>query len=129
MLPATTTWFESYLNDKSFRVSVQGDTARSFNCGVPQGSVLGPILFLLYTSPIGDILRSYEIDFHLIKIVIQTAVVSNIVMLIILNDVISIYSWGLRHLEQAEAKDVTKDDVEPPTSPKRYVMPRWLNKT
>ena len=28
-------------------------------------SVLGPILFMLYTSPIGDIVRSYDINFHL----------------------------------------------------------------
>ena len=60
-------WFESYLSDRSFQVSVQGgvSTSRSFQCGVPQGSILGPILFLMYTSPIGDILREHCIDFHL----------------------------------------------------------------
>ena len=60
-------WFESYLSDRSFQVSVQGgiSTSRSFQCGVPQGSILGPILFLMYTSPIGDILREHCINFHL----------------------------------------------------------------
>ena len=60
-------WFESYLTDRRFRVSVQGgiSTTRYSHCGVTQGSVLGPILFLLYTSPIGDIVRSYGIDFYL----------------------------------------------------------------
>jgi hypothetical protein len=36
-----------------------------FNVVYLSSSVLGPILFLLYTSPIGDIVRGYDINFHL----------------------------------------------------------------
>ena len=60
-------WFESYLEDRKQFVYIDDSksTPRNLNCGVPQGSVLGPLLYLLYTSPIGDILGKYNIPFHL----------------------------------------------------------------
>ena len=38
--------------------------SREPKCGVPQGSVFGPIVYLLYTAPLADILRFHYMEFH-----------------------------------------------------------------
>ena len=51
-------WFESYLVNRTQSVYINGNQSseETLKCGVPQGSVLGPILFNIYTLPLGDIL-------------------------------------------------------------------------
>ena len=58
-------WFESYLTDRHFTVEASGHKSSTFplSCGVPQGSVLGPILFIMYTTPVTPV--SKRIDFKL----------------------------------------------------------------
>ena len=58
--------FKSYLDNSKQVVNVKGATScsKDLRCGVPQGSVLGPILYVLYTSPLGDIVRSHGLSCH-----------------------------------------------------------------
>ena len=60
-------WFKSYLSDRSQSVIIENTTSdpRQLCFGVPQGSVLGPILYTLYTSPLGSIIRNHNINFHM----------------------------------------------------------------
>ena len=64
-------WFKSYVRGRSQRVVVGNPYAGAISdpkClvrWVPQGSVPGPIIFSLYTTPLGDICRSHHIKFQL----------------------------------------------------------------
>ncbi len=59
-------WVISYLQDRKQYVQIDGKCSQSLplKYGVPQGSVLGPILFSMYMSPLGDIVRKHGAKFH-----------------------------------------------------------------
>ena len=57
---------ESYLADPTQTIVVNNvrSATQRMKRGVPQGSVLGQILFLLYTTEIQEIIRSFGLESH-----------------------------------------------------------------
>ena len=59
-------WLRSYLTNRSQFALIEGckSQSRELKCGVPQGSVLEPILYVLYAAPLANILRFHEMQLH-----------------------------------------------------------------
>ena len=59
-------WFRSYLTGRIQRVVIEDDVSvdQGLGFGVPQGSVLGPKIYCMYTKPVSDIIQRHELSHH-----------------------------------------------------------------
>ena len=59
-------WLRSYFISRKQFVDVNKckSSQRLLERGIPQGSVLGPLLYILYTSPLADIIKRYNLEYH-----------------------------------------------------------------
>jgi len=60
-------WFQTYLTGRTQQISINGvlSEAAELLYGVPQGSVMGPIKYCIYTLPIGAIIRTHGLKYSI----------------------------------------------------------------
>lgn len=60
-------WIGNYLSNRTYTVQIKDHKSASINLseGVPQGSVLGPVLFTAYVTPLAALIKSLSINYHL----------------------------------------------------------------
>ena len=59
-------WIQSYLQERTqfVKLGQHRSSETTLEVGVPQGSVLGPLLFAVYGSPVADVFASHGVRYH-----------------------------------------------------------------
>ena len=66
MLERSLTWFASYLSCRQQRVCLQGSSSDwgVIRVGVPQGSILGPLLFIIYVNDLPSVIKTCDFNLY-----------------------------------------------------------------
>ena len=94
-------WISSFLSGRHQRVVVKGEMSKWYPVvsGVPQGSVLGPLLFILYVNDIPDLVNS-KVKMFADDIKIYTQITSFSDALSLQNDLDRLCEWAREWLLQ-----------------------------
>ena len=102
-------WTESYLTDRYQRVVISGQTSdwASTNAGGPQGSILGPLLFLVFINDIVNDLESVPFFFADDTSLLNSFSDCNRALSIINNDRTTLADWAAQWQFEFHAKKST----------------------
>ena len=91
-------WFGSYLTGCSKHVVINGHYYEWLPVlpGVPQGSILGPLLLILYTDDLHSLVQSSSLKIYANNVAIYAAVSSQQDCVDLQDDLSRIYGWSLR---------------------------------
>jgi hypothetical protein len=93
--PSVCNWIEHFLSDRNQRVIINGSVSGWLNCtsGVPQGSVLGPLLFLLYINDLPDCVKHSQIYLYADDAKIFKSVTCRLDCFLLQQDIDAIVAW------------------------------------
>ena len=93
-------WIGSFLDGRTQIVKVNGESSyeASVTSGIPQGSVLGPILFVIYINDLPDIVRSSDSFLFADDTKIMRQISSENDSLLLQSDIDALYEWSKKWL-------------------------------
>ena len=102
-------WIRDFLNNRFIKVVVNGreSSTAAINAGVPQGSILGPTLFLVFINDLSHIVSSQIsmfADDTTISAIIPSVKARNCVSKVICNDLENVQIWAEKWLVKFNAK-------------------------
>lgn len=112
-------WFAGYLTHRKLSVKVRLNHSFSFNAssGVPQGSHLGPILFILFINDIAEIFDNVRFQLFADDLKVYKKITSVSDALILQSNLDSFYSWtkvNQLHLNISKCKSITYHRINSP---------------
>ena len=108
-------WFRSYLQERKQQVTVLGATSRELpvTSGVPQGSLLGPILFLLFVDDLPNTVKTSRVACYADDSKIFKSIDSITDCNALQSDILTILSVGPNHLGSCLISPSVNTSVSP----------------